>query len=120
MMYKKIACLLCLVLFDYLLQRHTSSFLVNQWLERSSLLLPQFDTVSEIAQRYDMGYDEVVAANPGIKNNKLQAGTFIIRPSVHILPKVKKNIVINLSQRRLYYFEQNPMVVHTFPIEYRK
>lgn len=74
----------------------------------------------EIARKYDLGYNEIVDANPGLDPFVPGAGNTAILPLSWILPDVKiaDGIVINLSELRLYYFFRNGHKTHvlTFPI----
>lgn len=79
------------------------------------------DTFIDIAQAYDLGYDELVEANPGIDPWLPKAGTDIILPSRFVLPDApREGIVLNVASKRLFYFPKAtkgaPAVVHTFPI----
>lgn len=63
------------------------------------------DTLSDIARRFNVGYEEIVAANPGVDPWLPGAGTEIVVPTQWILPNVKREgIVINLAAMRLFYF----------------
>ncbi len=79
------------------------------------------DTMPDIARSYGLGYDEILAANPGADPWLPGDGRAIVLPTRHILPDVKReDIVINLSEHRLYYFPkvrdgQAPYVI-THPI----
>lgn len=75
------------------------------------------DNLSRLAMRYEMGYNEMVAANPTLSRKKrIPAGTTVLIPSVHTLPNVgRTGIVINLATMRLFYFSTDNTVV-TFPV----
>ncbi len=77
-----------------------------------------FETVDEIGKRFDVGYHELLRANPHIDfKHPLTANSQLIIPSQYILPQVqRKGIVINLAEYRLYYFPENENVVLTFPV----
>lgn len=63
------------------------------------------DTLIDIARRYDIGYDEIVAANPGVSPWGPGSGTRITIPDRHILPQApREGIVVNIAEMRLYYF----------------
>jgi L,D-transpeptidase ErfK/SrfK len=65
------------------------------------------DTLLDIARRYDLGYNEITAANPGIDSWLPGRGTRIVVPTRFILPPPPWNgIVINLAEMRLYYFPE--------------
>ena len=80
----------------------------------------QQDTLPDIARQYHLGFDEIVAANPGVDAWLPGAGRTIQLPTVHLLPDVPREaIVVNLPDGRLYYFRTDPKrgaVVETHPI----
>lgn len=74
------------------------------------------DTLLDIAVDHDLGYLQIVAANPGIDPWVPPPGTQVVIPDARILPAVERQgIVINLPERRLYYFERG-YLVDDFPI----
>ncbi len=78
------------------------------------------DTVASIARRYDVGTVELLAANPGIKERRLDAGVALTIPGRHVLPAGARNgIVINLSELRLFYFMPDGRIM-TFPVSIGK
>ncbi len=78
------------------------------------------DTLLGIARRYDVGFDAIKAANPGLDPKLLQQGQRIVIPSRHILPKgPRKGVVINIAEQRLYHYtrpEEGPALVNTYPV----
>lgn len=79
------------------------------------------NTLLDIARHYDLGYNEITAANPGVSIWLPGAGRHIVVPTEFILPpRPWAGIVINIPQRRLYYFPRRkgnePATVVTFPI----
>lgn len=75
------------------------------------------DDFHTIARRYDLGYYELIEANPGIDADNPKPWSTITIPSKFILPNAPHNgIVINLSELRLYYYPPKQNVVMTFPI----
>jgi L,D-transpeptidase ErfK/SrfK len=75
------------------------------------------DTFADIGQVNDLGYLEMVAANPGVDPWLPGEGTEIILPTRYILPPgPREGIVINLAEYRMYYFPKGQNVVHTFPL----
>lgn len=60
---------------------------------------------ADLAYLHDLGYIELVAANPGIDPWLPGDGTEIVLPKRHILPDTpREGIVINLAEPRLYYY----------------
>lgn len=79
------------------------------------------NTLLDIARHYDLGYEEITAANPGVSIWLPGEGTQVIIPAEFILPpRPWKGVVVNIPQRRLYYFPRHtaaePATVVTFPI----
>ena len=63
------------------------------------------DTLADLAQQNEVGYDEMIAANPGIDPWLPPEGTEIVLPTQRILPTAPhEGLVINLGEMRLYYF----------------
>jgi len=79
------------------------------------------NTLLDIARHYDLGYHEIEAANRGIDLWAPGKHQNIVVPTEFILPpKPWAGIVINVPQRRLYFFPkprtgQQPLVM-TFPL----
>lgn len=75
------------------------------------------DTFATLSRRFNVGYYELIEANPDIDPEAPPLGTVIIIPTRHILPKVPyEGIVINLAEMRLYYFPKNSNQVMTVPV----
>ena len=79
------------------------------------------NTLLDIARHYDLGYNEITAANPGVSVWLPGVGTRIVVPTEFILPpRPWVGIVVDIPQRRLYYFPKPraglPARVITFPI----
>ena len=83
------------------------------------------DTLFDIARRNGVGYEELVAANPGVDPWLPGDGTEILIPSRYILPDAPRTgIVVNLPEHRMYYYPKpkkgEPAVVITYPISTAK
>jgi L,D-transpeptidase ErfK/SrfK len=79
------------------------------------------DTFADIARRFNVGYMELVRANPGVDPWLPGEGTTIVLPTEFILPDApREGLVLNLAQMRLYYFPKPkkgaPAEVITHPI----
>jgi L,D-transpeptidase ErfK/SrfK len=71
----------------------------------------------DIARRFDVGYTELVTANPGIDPWLPAAGREITIPALYVLPDAPhEGIVINLAQWRLFYFPPGDARVETHPV----
>lgn len=79
------------------------------------------DTLLDIARRFDIGYSEIVNANPELDVWLPGSGKRVLVPNQYILPDApQKGIVINLAEMRLYYYPKplagKPRQVITHPI----
>ncbi len=76
------------------------------------------DTLLSIAEEFELGYEELVAANPQLDSWLPGEGNRVLLPSRFIVPSgVAEGIYINLSEYRLYYFPGGGSTeVMTFPI----
>lgn len=111
-------------------------FLVLGWMDAASALvfkLPQGrdnvvgqmqwtqarpgDNFSTIGRRYDVGYFQLVEANPSLNAEQLTPGTIVVIPSRFILPNTARNgIVVNMAELRIYYYPQGKGVVYVYPV----
>lgn len=79
------------------------------------------DTLSDIARRFNLGYEEIVSANPSVDPWLPKAGTPIVIPTQFVLPDApRQGIVINLAAMRMFYFPKakagEPQRVITHPL----
>ena len=79
------------------------------------------DTLSDLAREYGLGYDEIIAANPGVDPWLPGKGTPIVLPTQYVLPDVeRRGVVLNIASKRLFYFpepaEGELQQVLTYPI----
>lgn len=75
------------------------------------------ETLLQVARRHDLGYVELLAANPGVDPWIPDAGRHILLPTAHLLPQAaRRGIVINLAELRLYLFGKEGEVRATFPL----
>jgi L,D-transpeptidase ErfK/SrfK len=76
------------------------------------------DSTATLAQRYNLGLNSIVNANPGVAENSiLPPGLNVTVSTAFILPPLpRKGIIINLPEMRMYYFPPGTNTVMTFPI----
>lgn len=80
------------------------------------------DTLPDIARRFNVGYEEIVRANPGVDPWLPGEGTRVTLPTQYVLPDApREGIVINLASMRLFYYlprkdPDSPLEVITHPI----
>ena len=75
------------------------------------------DSLFTLAQRFDVGRNALIVANPHIRFHRLRVGQKVIIPTQFILPPppYRNGITVNISEMRLYYFTPNNEVM-TFPV----
>ena len=81
----------------------------------------QQDTLTDIARRFSVGYNEIHRANPGVDMWLPGAGRRVVVPTQFVLPDAPHvGIVINAAEMRLYYFpprgRDGEQTVYTYPI----
>ena len=78
------------------------------------------ESLIEIARKFDLGYNEIVEANPTLDPFLPGAGNKINLSTAWIIPDAQsyKGLIINLSEMRLYYFftHRKSTFVKTYPI----
>jgi L,D-transpeptidase ErfK/SrfK len=85
--------------------------------EATSYRASHEDTLLDVARRFNLGYVEMVAANPGTDPWIPGEGTDVVLPTVHLVPKAEpEGIVINLSDMRLYFFAERGAKPRSYPI----
>lgn len=87
----------------------------------SIITTQESDTFLAIARKYDIGFQEMVIANPSVDPWIPGEGTQVIIPTQYILPDSKREgLVLNLAEMRVYYYPKssngNARYVHTYPI----
>jgi L,D-transpeptidase ErfK/SrfK len=86
------------------------------------LVASHSDSFLDLGRRFNVGYEELRLANPGVDPWIPGEGTLIVIPSQYVLPDApRKGIVLNLAEMRLYYFPEPegggpPREVITHPV----
>src|ERR1700735_356054 len=79
------------------------------------------DTMPDIARRFDVGYEEILTANPGVDPWLPGVGREVIVPTQFILPAAPhEGVVVNVAAMRIFYYPPHkkgePQIVYTHPI----
>jgi len=83
----------------------------------TSLRLAYEDTLAGVAQKYQVGYQELLDANPGVDPWIPGEGTVIKMPTAYLLPDAPRDgLVINVAEYRLYYYPKGGQRVITYPV----
>lgn len=83
------------------------------------------DTLLDLGRKYGVGYEEIVAANPGVDAWVPGEGKRILIPTRYILPAAPRvGIVVNVSEHRIYYYPRpkkgEAATVQTYPVSIGK
>ena len=74
------------------------------------------EVLLDVVRHYDLGYVDFMAANPGVDPWAPRDGQKIVIPNFFILPDAPHvGIVINLAERRIYYYPRGGKTVETYP-----
>src|SRR6266702_8738801 len=79
------------------------------------------DTLPDIARRFDVGYEEMLTANPGVDPWLPGVGREVVVPTQFILPAAPhEGVVVNVAAMRIFYYpphkQGEPQIVFTHPI----
>jgi L,D-transpeptidase ErfK/SrfK len=79
------------------------------------------DTLPDIARRFDVGYEEILLANPGVDPWLPGVGREVIVPTQFVLPAAPhEGVVVNVAAMRIFYYPPHkpgqPQLVYTHPI----
>jgi L,D-transpeptidase ErfK/SrfK len=80
------------------------------------------DTLLDVARYFDLGYNEIVDANPGVDPWVPTPGSEIVLPTQWVLPCCTYDgIVVNIPEMRLYHYRRAPdapgtIAVQTYPV----
>jgi L,D-transpeptidase ErfK/SrfK len=83
----------------------------------SRAVLPD-ESLIEMARRYDLGFNVLEAANPGLDAYVPTPGAKVTIPTAWIVPRAASpgTLVVNLSEMRLYLFPPSPGAPMSFPV----
>jgi L,D-transpeptidase ErfK/SrfK len=79
------------------------------------------DTLPDIARRFDVGYEEMLTANPGVDPWLPGPGREVVVPTQFVLPAAPhEGVVVNVAEMRIFYYppykKGEPATVYTHPI----
>ena len=81
-----------------------------------SVVVSKKITIEDLARKYDLGFDELIHANPNLSKKKyVLPGNVVVLPTRFLLPdSIHKGIVINLPEKRMYVYKADN--VYTYPV----
>lgn len=79
------------------------------------------DTMPDVARRFDVGYEEMLLANPGVDPWLPGVGREVVVPTQFVLPAAPhEGLVINVAAMRIFYYpphkKNEPQIVYTHPL----
>jgi L,D-transpeptidase ErfK/SrfK len=85
------------------------------------VIVSKEDTLPDVARRFDVGYEEIVTANPGVDPWLPGEGREVVVPTQFILPAAPhEGVVVNVAAMRIFYYPPHkkgePQWVYTHPI----
>lgn len=107
------------MLLAWFLTAHAMSFSKGNSFEIGSVkavVISDKAKVSDVARKYDLGYDELIHANPNLSHQDYaRPGEVVVLPTRFLLPdSIHKGIVINLPEKRMYVYKKNK--IYTYPV----
>lgn len=79
--------------------------------------VPPKDTLLDIARRFGLGFNEIDLLYPQTDKWIPPRGKKIVIPTFWVLPPTsQQQLVINVPELRLYFFDRNSSTVQTYPI----
>lgn len=89
--------------------------------ELQEVVVGKDDTLTDIARRFNLGYEELLRANPKVDPWLPGVGRTIVLPTRFVLPDApREGVVVNIAAMRVYYFPKRKpgqkQIVYTHPI----
>ncbi len=73
------------------------------------------DTLLDVGRHFDLGYNEMTSANPGVDPWMPSPGEVVVIPTEFVLPDARpRGIVVNIPEMRLFFFTNGTVV--TYPV----
>lgn len=106
--------LIPLVSFSAVYQKPTNGDVIG---ETKIVYAEGTDSLIDIGERYEAGFDELQWANPEVSTWTPGEDTPIILPFKYILPNGKRSgIVSNIPEMRTYYFPKDEDLIYVYPV----
>jgi len=64
------------------------------------------DTLLDVGRHFDLGYNEMISANPGVDPWMPSPAEVIVIPTEFVLPEARsQGVVVNIPEMRLYHYQ---------------
>jgi L,D-transpeptidase ErfK/SrfK len=71
----------------------------------ATYVVQEGDTLLDVGRHFDLGYNEMIAANPGVDPWLPSPGEVLLIPTEYVLPESSnQGLVVNIPEMRLFYF----------------
>ena len=76
------------------------------------------DTLLDVGRHFDLGYNEMIAANPGVDPWLPPAGEVVVIPTEFVFPEApRRGLIVNIPEMRIYYVRDGgSRYVTTYPV----
>lgn len=73
------------------------------------------DTLLDVGRHFDLGYNEMTSANPGVDPWMPSPGEVLVIPTEFVLPEARaQGVIVNIPEMRLYQYQAGAVV--TYPV----
>ncbi len=73
------------------------------------------DTLLDVGRHFDLGYNEMTSANPGVDPWMPSPREVLVIPTEFVLPEARQlGVVVNIPEMRLYHFQDGSLT--TYPV----
>lgn len=82
----------------------------------STYVVQEGDTLLDVGRHFDLGYNEMTSANPGVDPWMPSPGEVLLIPTEYVLPEARPHgVIVNIPEMRLYHYQAGGVVV-TYPV----
>lgn len=82
----------------------------------STYVVQEGDTLLDVGRHFDLGYNEMTSANPGVDPWMPSPDEVLLIPTEYVLPDARpQGVIVNIPEMRLYHYQAGGMVV-TYPV----
>jgi L,D-transpeptidase ErfK/SrfK len=83
--------------------------------ELQTYVVEEGDTLLDVGRHFDLGYNEMTAANPGVDPWMPSPSEVLVIPTEFVLPDSRRQgVVVNIPEMRLYHYQGGALV--TYPV----
>jgi L,D-transpeptidase ErfK/SrfK len=81
----------------------------------ATFVVEEGDTLLDVGRHFDLGYNEMTSANPGVDPWMPSPGEVLVIPTEFVLPDARaQGVVVNIPEMRLYHYQGGAVV--TYPV----